>query len=294
MRFIQNIGGCDPEMNEQPPYLDQCRKMDADELAVYIRENLHQMYDYDPGIGHPHTYEEFLVVWRLLRTKTDAGTPALPTRNPLEAAYAKRRRTQDLLYNEAPGNPKFTKRDRRKMELTLERLDREIEEMKAPAPETPKQAALNIASEIFEEIEHVFKRTPTDRRLQWHPARPGSLSIANISRYYEDKRHYNPETRFDMDRIEKAKTLDPDDPPWLGPDGFDGYIIFTFPGTTKALMECPEVGNAAYVIHKGWESWSQMDKQELIAEAERGGDVTRIPHQGDDWPDKIKRELERE
>jgi hypothetical protein len=281
-------------MNEQPPYLDKCKKMDADELAVYIRENLHQMYDYDPGIGHPHTHEEFLVVWRLLRTKTDAGTPALPTRNPLEAAYAKRRRTQDLLYNEAPGNPKFTKRDRRKMELTLERLDREIEEMKAPAPETPKQAALNIASEIFEEIEHVFKRTPTDRRLQWHPARPGSLSIANISRYYEDKHHYNPETRFDMDRIEKAKTLDPDDPPWLGPDGFDGYIIFTFPGTTKALMECPEVGNAAYVIHKGWESWSQMDKQELIAEAERGGDVTRIPHQGDDWPDKIKRELERE
>lgn len=281
-------------MNEQPPYLDKCRKMDADELAVYIRENLHQMYDYDPGIGHPHTYEEFLVVWRLLRAKTDAGTPALPTRNPLEAAYAKWRRTQDLLYNEAPGNPKFTKRDRRKMELTLERLDREIEEMKAPAPETPKQAALNIASEIFEEIEHVFKRTPTDRRLQWHPARPGSLSIANISRYYEDKRHYNPETRFDMDRIEKTKTLDPDDPPWLGPDGFDGYIIFTFPGTTKALMECPEVGNAAYVIHKGWESWSQMDKQELIAEAERGGDVTRIPHQGDDWPDKIKRELERE
>lgn len=58
-------------------------------------------------------------------------------------------------------------------------------------------------------------------------------------------------------------------------------------------MECPEIGNAAYVIHKDWETWSHMDKQELMAEAERGGDVTRIPHLGDDWPAKIRRELGR-
>ena len=59
-------------------------------------------------------------------------------------------------------------------------------------------------------------------------------------------------------------------------------------------MECAEIGNAAYVIHKDWEITSQMDKQELMAEAERGGDVTRIPHQGGDWPDRIERELRRE
>ena len=94
-----------------------------------------------------------------------------------------------------------------------------------------------------------------------------------------------------MTRIEKAYALGPDGPPWEGPDGFDGYLIFRYPGTTKALMECPEVGNAAYVIHKDWEITSQMDKQELMAEAERGGEVTRIPHQGD-WHRRIKEELE--
>lgn len=290
-------------MNEQPPYMDKCRQMDVDELAGYIRESLHRMYDYDPGVDHPNTHEEFLAVWRLLRAKADAGPPApTPPRNRLGATYLKRRRTKHLLYNEAPGNPKFKKQDIRQMERTLKRLDWEIEQMEArdeydrlgaPAPERTTQAAVRrTASEIFEEIENAFKHPTTGRQLQWRPARPGSLSLANISRYYEEKRRYNPEVRFDMERIEKVRELGPDDPPWLGPDGFDGYVIFTFPGTTKALMECPEVGNAAYVIHKGWESWSQMDKQELIAEAERGGDVTRIPHQGDDWPDKIKREIE--
>jgi hypothetical protein len=222
----------------------------------------------------------------------------------LEAAYAKRQRTEKLLYEEAPGNPKFEKKDIRKKESTLQQLDRKIEQMEAtgeydrppaPAPETTMQPdARRTASEIFEEIERALKPRTTGRRLQWRPARPGSLSLANISRYYEQKRRYHPEVRFDMERIEKARELGPDDPPWLGPDGFDGYVIFTFPGTTKALMECPEVGNAAYVIHKGWESWSQMDKQQLMAEAERGGDVTRIPHQGHDWFDRIKREIGRE
>jgi hypothetical protein len=37
----------------------------------------------------------------------------------------------------------------------------------------------------------------------------------------------------------------------------------------------------------------KIDKQQLIAEAERGGDVTRIPHQWHDWFDRIKRELGR-
>nr|MDP9475492.1 hypothetical protein [Actinomycetota bacterium] len=85
--------------------------------------------------------------------------------------------------------------------------------------------------------------------------------------------------------------LNPEDTPWVGPDGFDGYVIFTFPGTEKALMECPEVGNAAYVIRKDWHDWSRMDKQELMAEAERGGNVTRIPHQGENWPAKVSQAL---
>lgn len=290
-------------MNEQPPYLDRCREMDVDELAGYITDWLDRMYDPDPGGERPHTKEEFLAVWRLLRAKADAMPPDPPRPlTPLEKAYDKRQRTEDLLYYEAPGNPKFTKKDIDQMKRTLERLNREIEKLQAsgeydhppaPAPETPKQDAARTASRIFEEIERAFKPQVTGRRLQWRPARPGSLSVPNIRGYYRERRRSNPELRVDISRIEKAYELGPDGPPWEGPDGFDGYLIFRYPWTTKALMECAEVGNAAYVIHKDWEITSQMDKQELMAEAERGGDVTRIPHQGD-WPGRIERELRRE
>jgi len=44
-------------------------------------------------------------------------------------------------------------------------------------------------------------------------------------------------------------------------------------------------------IHSGWESWSKKDKQELMAEAEQGGEVTRILHQGD-WFKRIKEALD--
>ena len=78
----------------------------------------------------------------------------------------------------------------------------------------------------------------------------------------------------------------------MGPEGFDGYVIFTFAHTEKALMKCAEIDNAAYVIHSGWESWSEQDKQELMAEAEQTGEVTRIPHQGDAWFKRIKEALD--
>jgi hypothetical protein len=287
--------------NELPPYWGKCEEMGFDELAGFIADCLDRMYDPDPSGDRLHTQEEFMAVWRLLRQKSDAMPPDPPPPvSSLEAAYRKRARTLEHL-DYAPGNPKFKKKDIRQMERTLEKLDREIEELEAsgeydhptaPAPETPKQAAARTASRIFEDIERAFKRQPTGRRLQWRPARPGSLSISNIRRYYQERRRWDPTVRYDMDRIEKAKELGPEDPPWEGPDGFDGYVIFTFPGTEKALMESPEIGNAAYVIHKDWESWSQMDKQELMAEAKRGGEVTRIPHQGENWPAKVKQALE--
>lgn len=52
------------------------------------------------------------------------------------------------------------------------------------------------------------------------------------------------------------------------------------------------MGNAVYVIHSGWEDWSRKTKQDLMEEAERGGEVTRIPHQGKDWFERVKRGLE--
>ena len=287
---------------ERPPYLARYREMGFDELASSIEGSLEKMYEPDPSRDRPHTREEFLVVWRLLREKADSmSSDPPPPLNPLEKAYAKRRRTEDLLYDEAPGNPKFTKKDIGQMVRTLDRLDREIEAMEAseeydarpaPATSTRKQVARRTATKIFEDIESAFERKLTGRRLQWQPAPPGSLSIESIRGHCEERRRWDPEFEFDMGRIEHAYELGPDGPPWMGPDGLDGYLIFNYPGPSKALMECPEIGNAAYVIHKDWESWSDMDKQELMAEAERGGEVTRIPHHSENWPAKVREALD--
>ncbi len=254
----------------------------------------------DPEWERPHDHAEFLTAWRVLRQKTDSPSSYLPPpRNPLQKAYAKRLRTKALLYEEAPGNPKFSKKDIRQMERTLDRLNRQIAEIKESgeydglprlSPESQKHAAARTASEVFTEIEATFKRRPTGRRVQWRLGRSGSLSVDSIRRYCEAMQHRDPEFKYDVSRIEKAYELGPDGPPYEGPDGFDGYVIFTY-RTKRALMECAEIGNAAYVIHKDWEDWSQMDKQELMAEAERGGEVTRIPHTGEDWPARVRRAL---
>ena len=288
-------------MNDQA--LARCREMGIDELAGFIRESLERMHEPDPEQERPHNQEEFLTTWRMLRGKADAMPPdPVPPPNDLDRAYDKRARTERFLYDEVPGRPKPSKKQRQSTERDLDRLDRQIEQMEAsgkydspaPDPDTPRKVAARTASEVFKEIERDFEqhRQVKGRRLQWRPARPGSLSVGSIKRHYEQRRRHEPGLKYDIARIEKAEELGPDDPPWEGPEGFEGYIIYTFPDTSKALMECPEVGNAAYVIHKDWESWSQMDKQQLMAEAaEQGGEVTRIPHTAEDWPAKVRRAL---
>lgn len=286
-------------MNEQ--VVARCREMGLDELASFIGDSLEKMHAPDPDRDRPHTYEEFLNVWRVLRRKSDSmPSDPSPTSNSLQKAYAKRKRAEDLLHDRVPDRSPLNRKAKRQVRLTLDNLNLHIERMEASGeydrsptqPEMPKVSAAQIASKVFEDIERAFEHLPKGRRrLQWHPGRSGSLSVRSIREHCEERSRSDPDFKYDMGRIEKAYELDPDDPPWEGPDGFDGYVIFTFPGTEKALMECPEVGHAAYVISKDWENWSQMDKQALIAEAERGGDVTRILHRGDDWPMKVKRAL---
>jgi hypothetical protein len=288
--------------DQQPPYMERATGMGFDEHAEFIKDCLDTRHEYDPSGGRPQDKDEFLREWRQLRQKSDAMPPdPPPPATPLDKARDKWARNYQFLYGGDPRSKNISKKDRRRIERDLERLDREIERMEAsgkyddppdPGPDTPKRRAARIASEVYWAIENAFEQHPqtTGRRLAWRPARPGLLSVENIRRYFEERRRHEPDLKYDMSRIEKAKELGPDEPPWEGPDGFDGYVIYTFPGSTKALMECPEIGNAAYVIHKDWEAWSQLDKQELMAEAERGGDVARILHQGD-WHQRIKKEL---
>jgi hypothetical protein len=48
------------------------------------------------------------------------------------------------------------------------------------------------------------------------------------------------------------------------------------------------VGNAIYVLHKDWERWSRMTKQELMADESR--EVVRIVHRPG-WFERVRQEL---
>ena len=138
--------------------------------------------------------------------------------------------------------------------------------------------------------ESVFKAgpAPSTKGLRWRLLPPGEVTREGLRRHYDELSKKNSGAGYDQDRIEKAMDLGPKELHEEIGATVEGYIVFTFEHTPSVLLECPRVGNAIYVIHHEWERWSQMTKQELMADD--SGAVVRIPHQGD-WHGKVRREL---
>lgn len=287
-------------MNEQ--FVERCREMDFGDLEGFIKGALERTHEPDPGGDRPRSIEEFRVVWKLLRDKSEAMPPdPLPKLDPLRKARAKRERTEDLLYNEAPGNPKFKKKHRKQMRQTLDKLDREIEVMEAsgeydqpppPLPDTPKRAAGRTVFKLLGDIENAFKPQPTGR-FQWQPLPPGEASPQKVRRHYRERLHHEGRLdKFDQGRLDQATAL-PYEKWWVPTDGFggfDAYSIITFAHTDKVLLECPIWGNAAYVIDADEEVWREKTKQQMTD----SGLAEKIAHRGEDWPAKIRQALDLE
>lgn len=72
---------------------------------------------------------------------------------------------------------------------------------------------------------------------------------------------------------------------YVGADEFDGYVVFTFPYTEKALLERPVYGNAIYVLGADWKRLSRLSKGELLADHTHG--ITKIVHRSD-WFERVK------
>jgi hypothetical protein len=124
------------------------------------------------------------------------------------------------------------------------------------------------------------------RHLSWRVLPPGELSVNAVSQHYDRLQRQNPRIKYERERITKAFSLNPEQC-YVGKDELEGYIVFTFAHTPKALLECPVFGNAIYIIDSDWKRWSRMTKRELLAHSH---DVTRIIHRGD-WFREVKREL---
>lgn len=123
--------------------------------------------------------------------------------------------------------------------------------------------------------------------LQWDPLPRGEATPGRIRQHYETLQREGKIRGFDQERLDKATAL-PYVQWFLPKSGLDHYSIFTFAYTQKVLMECPVYGNAIYVVNYSEERWLTMSKQELI----ESGEAKRIVHQGRNWYEEVKKELE--
>lgn len=126
---------------------------------------------------------------------------------------------------------------------------------------------------------------PTSGRLPFRLLPPGELSVESLKRHYDGGgAGGDPDRRYEPERVKRVLSLGPS-ACYVGTDEFDGYVVFTFPHTEAALLECPVRGNAAYVIDRDWMELARMSKRELLDE--RPAVVTKVVHKGD-WFERLK------
>ncbi len=284
--------------NEPAPYITRCENMTVDELGDFILDSLKRRADLDPG--RPHKEEEFRSLHRVLRDKNRAANPP---KNPerydpdarLRSLQAKRQRLL-IRQQEAHGAPSTKKRDIDQMQLTLEKLEQEIDQLRyrthplyfSLPPNLPDgDHHSEMVAGVLKEINRVFRpdiALPTIH-LPWELAPSGSASPSSLRREFGAReRQDRLRADFDPERLEKLILLDPQRR-YVGRRKFEGYSIFTFANTSKALMECFRKGNAIFVLPARPDQWPQ-DKQELREHPS----VVWIPHQGD-WFARVQQEL---
>jgi hypothetical protein len=200
---------------------------------------------------------------------------------------------------------KERRRQRRRLKTFRDQIAR-IEAEQEGGPEGPPTEPLTakqrralrqadrrrMIAEIYRDIERAFSEdgaaaspaatttnaTTDVRRLPWSVLPPGQLSLERVLAHYEKLGRVRPDVRYEPERIRKAYSLGPDGC-YVGSDEFDGYVVFTFPRTNKALLERPVYGNAIYVLGPDWKRLSRLSKRELLADETHG--VTKIVHKGD-------------
>jgi hypothetical protein len=287
---------------QRPSYLDRCEGMTAGELRGFIRGSLEKLSACGAGAERPNSEEEFRALWRMLREKVRGSAEQRRNRGRrddpaarLGLLSAKLDRLIDR-QREAWGAPSTKKRDIHQMQRRREELEGEISRLEEEisrsrynrsygCPQTTADPLSQILTEVRKDIDRAFR--PSEHFVHWRLLPPGELSAESIRRYYSGLQAEHPGARYDLERIEKALSLRPHQR-YEEIDGIEGYIVFRFPHTPAALMECPKVGNAIYVIHKDWERWSRMSKQDLMSDD--SGEVTKIVHQGD-WFGRVKEAL---
>lgn len=291
----------DVNMLKEPPYLDGCRAMDFYELYLFIDESLEKQSD-STLVESPRTHQEFENLLEILIGKANPSAPkrmSLTEGQKLRNLYEKHENTEAYLEEQySYANWKKRKKNINRAKLTLSGVEKKISELefalklqgksyrqvRFPKPLT--QPAMVVR--LRRRVQRYFVPEVEMIQVQWDAVPSGTAPIESVKRIYAEKQRQTPSIKYDESRLEKAKTLKPNKG-YMGRQKSEGYVIFTFDYTQKALMECPIYGNAIFVINSNLEPerWLKMNKQELIEHP----DVTKIPHRGENWFERVKEEL---
>lgn len=303
--IVLGFGRVEPGINKgdvsEPPYLDRCRAMDFYELYLFITESLEKQSD-STLVELPRTHEEFENLLEMLIGKADPSASkrtSLTEGKELRSLHDKRERTEEFLEEQySYANIKKRKKNINNAKRTLNDLGEEISKLKSvielkgnsyrqvrfPKPLTQPGMVVRLRRKV----ERHFVPEVEMIQVQWDAVPSGPAPVDSVKRIYTEKQRKSPNIRYDESRLEKAKTLRPNKG-YMGRQKSEGYVIFTFDYTQKALMECPVYGNAIFIINSNLEPehWLQMNKQELIEHP----DVIKIPHRGEHWFERAKEEL---
>ena len=122
-------------------------------------------------------------------------------------------------------------------------------------------------------------------RLPWAVLGSTIRTTAELQSYlrvYLEQRKRKP-PRYDMERIDILLRLRPTTV-YLGKEEFDGYLVLYFAQYNMAVLECPIVGNALYLIRGDWQALARRSKAELLHD--ESGKIQRIIHHGA-WTERL-------
>ncbi len=138
------------------------------------------------------------------------------------------------------------------------------------------------------EIE-VDKTSISAQKVPWKILPKGKLLFSQVINHFRQIQQKNVQVRYDIERLQKMQELQPE-AIYIGLEEFDGYVVFYFEKNRTAVLECPVVGNAIYVIRGDWRKLSQLTKKQLLEL--NSTSAQRIIHSGD-WFLRLEKAVRR-
>jgi hypothetical protein len=276
------VSGTTFEFREIREFVDACMRPSAagryKELLISLPEIVLALIELmETRIVGPGERDEFLKA-RALQASLQDDVESLKKDQELNEAESRNLRWH--LWHEA-GTDKETTSARieelnaRWRDIRLRLREREIELDKAREAirgffrETSAQEHERIVNRLFREYKAwsrgalvVNFKVPV-RRVHWEILKPSGNAWQELVRYFERLSHSH-DKRYDLDRLHRIHDFEPDQI-FVGRASFEGYVVFVFSNRQMAVLDCPEVGNALYMMETNkWKLLSQMSKTELL------------------------------